>query len=55
VTASVVVLVIVGMIRQPHFIDDDKGQVTLLERLSAFLYRHHLWDQFLAEDAQGKR
>ena len=27
----------------------------LIMRLVRFLGRHHLWDQFLAEDAQGKR
>jgi len=28
---------------------------TQLKRLRNFLDRHNLWDQFLAEDAQGKR
>ena len=27
----------------------------MFARFSAFLTRHNLWDQFLAEDAQGKR
>jgi len=39
---------------QPTFIDHDKDQAALIERLSAFLKRHNLWDQFIAEDAQGK-
>jgi hypothetical protein len=33
------------------------GEIAALEvrRLRNFLLRHNLWDQFLAEDAQGKR
>ena len=40
--------------REPRFIDRDKDQLALIERLSAFLDRYHLWSHFLAEDRQGK-
>lgn len=51
---SMFVLIFTDMSRKPRFLDHDKDQA-LLDRLSAFLYRHHLWDQFQAEDTQGKR
>jgi hypothetical protein len=41
--------------RESRFIDRDKDQLALIERLSAFLDRHHLWNRFLTEDTQNKR
>jgi len=50
------VLVFTGTrIGQPRFINYNKDQLALIERLSAFLDRHHLWNQFLTEDARGER
>jgi len=51
-TISLFVLILTGMMprQQPRFLDHDKDQAALIERLSAFLDRHHLWNQFLTED-----
>ena len=41
-------------IGRPRFINYNKDQLALIERRSAFLDRHHLWNQFLTEDPQAE-